>query len=53
MLDLYDELKAVLSVLERAEVAYAFCGGLALAVYGLFGPPSRAHHGNQVRRAEG
>ena len=34
MLDLYDELKAVLSALEKAEVPYALCGGLALAVYG-------------------
>ena len=34
MLDLYDELKAVLSALERAQVPHALCGGLALAVYG-------------------
>ena len=34
VLDLYDELKAVLSALEKAEVPYALCGGLALAVYG-------------------
>lgn len=34
MLDLHDELKAVLSTLETAHLPYALCGGLALAVYG-------------------
>ena len=33
MIDLYDELKAVLQTLEAADVPYALCGGLALMVY--------------------
>jgi len=35
MLDLYDELKAVTASFDANGVAYALCGGLALAVYGL------------------
>ena len=34
MLDLYDELRALIARLEGAEVEYALCGGLAMAVYG-------------------
>jgi len=34
VLDLYEELEAVLSALEAAHLPYALCGGLALAVYG-------------------
>ena len=35
MLDLYDELTALIAGLDSKGVAYALCGGLALAVYGL------------------
>ncbi|MEO7919286.1 MAG: nucleotidyl transferase AbiEii/AbiGii toxin family protein [Thermoanaerobaculia bacterium] len=34
MLDLYEELKTVLAALDAAQVPYALCGGLALAVHG-------------------
>jgi hypothetical protein len=33
MLDIYDELKALVSALESRRVDYALCGGLAMAVY--------------------
>ena len=35
MLDLYDELKALTASFEANGVAYALCGGLAMAVYGV------------------
>lgn len=35
MLDLYDELRAVTAGFDANSVAYALCGGLAMAVYGL------------------
>jgi hypothetical protein len=35
MLDLYDELAAIIRALNDARVDYALCGGLAMAVYGL------------------
>ena len=35
MLDLYDELKALTAGLDANHIAYALCGGLAMAVYGL------------------
>jgi hypothetical protein len=35
MLDLYEELKVLVSRLENAEIQYALCGGLALAIYGI------------------
>ena len=35
MLDLYEEFKALVAELERREAAYALCGGLAMAVYGV------------------
>ena len=35
MPDLYDELKALICSLNENRVAYALCGGLALAVHGL------------------
>jgi hypothetical protein len=35
MLDLYEEFRGVVRVLEDAEVPYAVCGGLALALYAL------------------
>ncbi len=35
MLDLYEELKTLVSRLNTAKVEYAVCGGLALAVYGI------------------
>lgn len=34
MLDLYDELVALLGALEEAGVDYAVCGGLAMAIHG-------------------
>jgi len=34
MLDLYEELKAIISALEENGIDYALCGGLAMAVYG-------------------
>jgi hypothetical protein len=34
MLDLYDELAALLGALEAANADYAVCGGLAMAVHG-------------------
>ena len=34
-LDIYDELRSLLRVLQREELAYALCGGLAVAVYGI------------------
>lgn len=35
MLDIYDELKALISRLDEHHLAYALCGGLALAVHGV------------------
>jgi hypothetical protein len=35
MLDLYDEFKALIAKLAEQEIAYALCGGLAMAVHGL------------------
>ena len=35
MLDLYEELKTLVSRLNTAKAEYALCGGLALAVYGI------------------
>ena len=35
MLDLYDELAAVVGALDRAEIEYAICGGIAMAVWSL------------------
>lgn len=34
MASLYDELKALVSALNQAQVPYALCGGLAMAVHG-------------------
>src|SRR5438094_10103162 len=34
MIDLYEELKSVIQSLESAQVPYALCGGLAMAVHG-------------------
>jgi hypothetical protein len=34
MLDLYDELAALLDALEAANAEYAVCGGLAMAIHG-------------------
>jgi hypothetical protein len=36
MLDLYEELKALLSAFDTHRVEYALCGGLAMAVHGFF-----------------
>jgi Nucleotidyl transferase AbiEii toxin, Type IV TA system len=35
MLDLYDELTILLAAIDRAEIEYALCGGLAMAVWQL------------------
>jgi hypothetical protein len=35
MLDLYFELTSIISKLDKAEIPYALCGGLAMAVYGV------------------
>ncbi len=35
MLDLYDEFKSVIAALNDRGIAYAVCGGLAMAVHGL------------------
>jgi hypothetical protein len=35
MLDLYDELKSLIAIFDRNRVAYALCGGLAMAVHGI------------------
>jgi hypothetical protein len=35
MLDLYEELKALVGQLNEAKINYALCGGLALALYGI------------------
>jgi hypothetical protein len=35
MLDLYDELKTLTACFDSNRIAYALCGGLAMAVYGL------------------
>lgn len=35
MLDLYEELAAIVAALENRQIPYALCGGLALAVWGL------------------
>jgi hypothetical protein len=35
MLDLYEELKALIRELNRGKSEYALCGGVALAVYGI------------------
>jgi hypothetical protein len=49
--DLYDELTAIVDLLETREIAYALCGGIAMAVHGytratedidLFMPPDEA-----------
>lgn len=34
-MDLYDELKDLVSALHAHEIPYALCGGLALAVHGI------------------
>src|ERR1019366_6549828 len=34
MLDLYDEFATLIGALETAEVDYAVCGGLAMAIHG-------------------
>lgn len=34
MLDLYDELTAIIDTLETQGIAYALCGGIAMAVHG-------------------
>src|SRR5437870_135840 len=34
-MDIYDELHNLLEALRRHRVAYALCGGLAMAVYGI------------------
>jgi hypothetical protein len=34
MFDLYEEFKSIVSALERANIDYAVCGGLAIAVWG-------------------
>jgi hypothetical protein len=34
MFDLYEEFKSIVSALERADIDYAVCGGLAMAVWG-------------------
>jgi hypothetical protein len=34
MLDLFEELKAVIASLDKGGVPYALCGGLAMAVHG-------------------
>ena len=36
MLDLYEELKAILAALENRGLEYALCGGLAMAVHGFY-----------------
>ena len=35
MVNLYDELVAIVRALERARINYAVCGGMAMAVHGL------------------
>lgn len=35
MLDLYEEFRALVAALEQHQAAYALCGGLAMAVYGV------------------
>jgi hypothetical protein len=35
MLDLYDELKSLIDIFDCSHVAYALCGGLAMAVHGI------------------
>lgn len=35
MLDLFDEFQALLAGLSERQIAYALCGGLAMAVYGI------------------
>ncbi len=35
MIDLYEELKALVGRLNEAKINYALCGGLALALYGI------------------
>lgn len=35
MLDLFDEFQALLAGLSEGQIAYALCGGLAMAVYGI------------------
>jgi hypothetical protein len=35
MLDLYDELTAIIGNFEKNQLPYALCGGLAMAVYGI------------------
>ncbi len=36
MLDLYEELKALISAFNTHKIEYALCGGLAMAVHGFF-----------------
>lgn len=33
MLDLYDELRSLITALDQHEIDYALCGGIALAIY--------------------
>jgi hypothetical protein len=35
MIDLYEELKALVDELAEAKIDYALCGGMALAIYGI------------------
>jgi len=35
MIDLYEELKALVGKLDEAKIDYALCGGMALAIYGI------------------
>ena len=35
MLDIFEELKALVAALDQQGVSYALCGGLAMAVYGV------------------
>ena len=35
MLDIFDELRELVSALERHQIEYALCGGMALGVHGL------------------
>jgi hypothetical protein len=35
MLDLYDELTAIVGELDKSKTPYALCGGLAMAIYGV------------------
>jgi hypothetical protein len=35
MIDLYEELRALVDKLDEAKIDYALCGGMALAIYGI------------------